>query len=65
MPDEVIKELWRIKDDIARRHGYDAKALVTHLRAKKPSEGERIADLRKMRKTGGSIPPPDSPNPPQ
>lgn len=32
MPDEVLTELWRIKDDIARQYGNDVEALVTHLR---------------------------------
>jgi hypothetical protein len=32
MPDEVLTELWRIKDDIARQYGNDVEALVAHLR---------------------------------
>jgi hypothetical protein len=63
MPDEVIKELWKIKDGIAQQYGYNAAALVAHLRAKKRTEGERISDLRKTRKTGGTIAPSDAPNP--
>ena len=31
MPDELIEELWQIKDGIAREHGYDVDALVAHL----------------------------------
>ena len=34
MSDEIIKELWQIKDNIAREHGYDIDALVAHLRTK-------------------------------
>ena len=30
MSDEVIEELWRIKDDMAREHGYDAAAFGRH-----------------------------------
>ncbi|KAF0119980.1 MAG: hypothetical protein FD151_1815, partial [bacterium] len=26
MADEIIKELWKIKDGIANEHGYDVKA---------------------------------------
>lgn len=50
MPDEIIKELWEIKDSIARQHSYDIEAIVAHLRARKRSEGERIVDLRAMRR---------------
>ena len=33
MPDEIMEELWQIKDDIAREHGYDIRRLAAHLRA--------------------------------
>ena len=32
MPDEIIRELWQIKDDIAREHDYDLGRLAAHLR---------------------------------
>jgi hypothetical protein len=32
MPDEVLTELWRAKDDIARQYGNDVEALAAHLR---------------------------------
>ena len=32
MADEIIQELWRIKDKIAREYDYDLDALVAHLR---------------------------------
>ena len=35
MVDEIIEELWEIKDSIAREHGYDLATLVADLRAKK------------------------------
>ena len=31
MPDEIIEELWRIKDSIAREHGNDVRKLAAHL----------------------------------
>ena len=31
MSDEIIRELWQIKDDIARENDYDIRALATHL----------------------------------
>ena len=32
MADEIIEEVWRIKDEIAREHGYDAGRLGAHYR---------------------------------
>ena len=32
MTDEIIRELWRIKDEIGKEHGYDLDALGAHLR---------------------------------
>ena len=49
MPDEIIKELWRIKDSIAREHGYDVEALVAHLQTKERSENRRVVDLRAIK----------------
>ena len=49
MSDAIIKELWQIKDSIAREYGYDLEALVAHLQTKKRSEGQRIVDLRAIR----------------
>ena len=31
MSDEIIKELWRVKDEIAKRHGYSIKAIGAEL----------------------------------
>lgn len=41
MTDEIIKELWGIKDDIARDHGYDLDQLVADLRSKERTEKMR------------------------
>ncbi len=52
MPDEVIEELWRIKDGIAREHGNDVRKLAAHLqRFHSPhSEGKSATDgLNKRR----------------
>lgn len=49
MSDEIIKELWQIKDNIAREHGYDLEALVAHLQTKKRPEGQCVVDLRAIR----------------
>lgn len=63
MPDEIIKELWEIKDSIAREHGYDIDALVAHLHSRKRAEGERVVDLRAMRKAVEHTAPADADKP--
>ena len=49
MPDELIEELWQIKDGIAREHGYDVEAFVAHLRSRERMESWRVVDLRAAR----------------
>ena len=52
MPDELIEELWQIKDGIAREHGYDVDALVAHLRIRERMEsraGGRSARCKRGR----------------
>ena len=51
MSDEIIEELWRIKDSIAREHGYDIEALAAYLQNKKRAEGRKVVDLSAMKKT--------------
>ena len=38
MTDEIIKQLWRIKDDIAREHSDDLDRLVADLKSKDHTE---------------------------
>ena len=49
--DEIIKELWKIKDVIANEYGCDVKALVAYLRAKKHEGDQQVVDLRAMKQT--------------
>ena len=49
MADEIITELWKVKDAIAKEYGCDVKALVAHLRAKKREADNRVIDLRSMK----------------
>ena len=51
MADEIIEELWRVKDGVAREHGYDLDALVADLRAKKSTGRQRIENLHSVRTT--------------
>jgi len=53
MTDEVIEELWRVKDDIAREHDYDLDVLVADLRSRKLTGGPGIGDLHAVRGDGG------------
>lgn len=50
MSDEIIKELWKAKDAIAREHGYDVDALVANLQAKHRGDARHVVDLHAMRK---------------
>ena len=34
MNDEVIRELWAVKDEMAREHGYNIEALAAHIQNK-------------------------------
>jgi len=63
MPDEIIKELWQIKDSIAREHGYDIEELVAHLQTKARPESQRVVDLRVMRKSAEQGAPADADKP--
>lgn len=45
MADEIITELWEIKDGLAREHGYDLDALVAHLQDKKMTVSREVVDL--------------------
>ena len=50
MADEVIEELWRVKDAMAREHGYDVARLAADLQGRQEEEGHRIVDLQALRK---------------
>jgi len=51
MADEIIEELWAVKDRIAQEHGYDVDALVAHLQAKQKAEARPVVDLHALRKS--------------
>jgi adenylosuccinate lyase len=34
MKDEIIEDLWAVKDQIAEKHNHDVDALVAHLRTR-------------------------------
>jgi hypothetical protein len=45
MADEIMNELWDIKDNIAREHGYDIDALITNFQERGSAKGRQIVDL--------------------
>ena len=51
MADEIIKELWKIKDAIANECGCDVKALVARLRAKEHEGEQQVVNLRHLKQT--------------
>ncbi|WP_133512711.1 hypothetical protein [Candidatus Thiosymbion oneisti] len=62
MVDEIIEELWKVKDDIAREHDYDIDALVADLRSRKLTGGPRIGNLHAVRVTAEQSLPADAEN---
>ena len=49
MADEIIEELWKIKDSIAEEYPGDVRALVAHLRTRKRGGDQQTVDLRGMK----------------
>ncbi len=41
MADEIIEEVWRIKDEIAREHGYDLDRLGAYFRERERRRAQR------------------------
>ena len=52
MPDEIIRELWQIKDSMAREYEYDIDLLVTHLQTRKRTAGQKVVDMHAMKEAG-------------
>ena len=58
MADEIIEEVWRIKDEIAREHGYDIDRLAAYFRRRERERAQRdeereekTSDLRRRKGT--------------
>ena len=41
MADEIIEEVWRIKDELAREHGYDIDRLGAYFRERERQRAQR------------------------
>ena len=44
-PDDVMEELWRVKDETAARYGYDIRALARALKEEQDKEGREVVSL--------------------
>jgi len=49
MTDEIIQEVWRAKDRLAREFNYNLKALAAELRKRQQQTGRKVVNLAKDR----------------
>ncbi len=47
MTDEIIREVRRAKDEIAKRFNYDLEALAVELRKKQKESGRQVVNLER------------------
>lgn len=59
MTDEIIRELWKTKEQIAKEHGYDVKALAAYFQSRKLPEGKQQVNLRAIKDAAKRNPPKD------
>ncbi len=50
MSDEIIEELWQIKDSIARELDYDIESLVAYLQSKQRPADQQVVDLSALKR---------------
>lgn len=51
MTDEIIQDLWQIKDHIAKEHGYNIDSLVEYLRKREHKGNHRNVNLSSIKKS--------------
>ncbi len=44
--DEVLREVWRIKDELSESYGYDIEKLFADIQKKQRLSGRRIVNLQ-------------------
>jgi len=49
--DEVIEEVWRIRDEYVERHHHDLDEIVEDLRRRQAEHPERVVDRRQRKST--------------
>jgi hypothetical protein len=47
MTDEIIREVWRAKDEVAKQFNYDVNALAAELRKREKESGRKVVNLEK------------------
>jgi hypothetical protein len=47
MTDEIIREVWRAKDELAKQFNYDIDALAAELQKRQQESGRKIVNLEK------------------
>jgi hypothetical protein len=47
MPDEIIREVWRAKDELAKQFNYDLEALAAELQKRQKESGRKVVNLEK------------------
>ncbi|OHB77819.1 MAG: hypothetical protein A2Z34_10445 [Planctomycetes bacterium RBG_16_59_8] len=52
--DDVLREVWRIKDELSASHRHDIGRLCAALQKRQRRSGHRIVDLSKERKQDGN-----------
>jgi hypothetical protein len=45
MTDEIIREVWRAKDELAKQFNYDMEALAAELRKRQKESGRKVVNL--------------------
>jgi hypothetical protein len=47
MTDEIIREVWRAKDELAKQFDYNIEALAAELRKRQKESGRKIVNLER------------------
>jgi len=47
MTDEIIREVWRAKDELAKQFNYDIEALAAELQKRQKESGRKVVNLEK------------------
>ena len=50
MVDEILKELWEIKDSIAKEHENDLDALTSWLKKRRISQNRKVINLKALKR---------------
>jgi hypothetical protein len=48
MADEIMREVWRAKDELAKRFNYDLEALAAELRRREKESGRKVVNMEKQ-----------------